>query len=125
MESSKIIDTPIATATRLDIEEPGYLIEETMYRRIIGSLLYLTVNRSDIYLKGMQNLVLYYSSGDNFDLIGYVDADYAGYLVDRKSTSGKHEWKLLDKQEANAIAIFERMMLIFSKSFREPGSHDS
>ncbi|XP_070032976.1 secreted RxLR effector protein 161-like [Nicotiana tomentosiformis] len=40
------------------------------------------------YLKGMHDLVLYYPSGDNFDLIGYADADYAGYLVDRKSTSG-------------------------------------
>ncbi|XP_019256393.1 PREDICTED: uncharacterized protein LOC109234792 [Nicotiana attenuata] len=41
MESSKIIDTLIATATRLDMDEPGY-----------------------------------------------ADADYAGYLVDRKSISG-------------------------------------
>ncbi|XP_019235760.1 PREDICTED: uncharacterized protein LOC109216082 [Nicotiana attenuata] len=82
---------------------------------IIGSLLYLTVSRPDIvfsvglcakfqlnskeshlkaakrilrYFKGTQNLVLYYPSGDNFNLIGYADADYAGYLVDRKITSG-------------------------------------
>ena len=34
------------------------------------------------------NLVLWYPSGDSFDLIGFADADYAGYLVDRKSTSG-------------------------------------
>ncbi|XP_070058190.1 secreted RxLR effector protein 161-like [Nicotiana tomentosiformis] len=40
------------------------------------------------YLKGTQDLVLYYPSGDNFDLIGYADADYADYLVDWKSTSG-------------------------------------
>nr|XP_018622684.1 secreted RxLR effector protein 161-like [Nicotiana tomentosiformis] len=86
-----------------------------MYRGIIGSLLHLTTSRPDIifsvglcarfqsnpkeshlkvakrilrYLKGTQDLVLYYPSGDNFDLIGYTDADYAGYLVDRKSTSG-------------------------------------
>ncbi|XP_070036061.1 secreted RxLR effector protein 161-like [Nicotiana tomentosiformis] len=114
MESSKIIDTLVATATRLDIDEPGSPVNETMYRGIIGSLLYLTGSRSDIvfsmglcarfqsnpkeshlkvakrilrYLKGTQDMVLYYPSGDNFDLIGYVDADYAGYLVDRKSTS--------------------------------------
>nr|XP_016508972.1 PREDICTED: uncharacterized protein LOC107826499 [Nicotiana tabacum] len=34
------------------------------------------------------DLVLYYPSGDSFNLIGYADTDYVGYLVDRKSTSG-------------------------------------
>ncbi|XP_033513191.1 secreted RxLR effector protein 161-like [Nicotiana tomentosiformis] len=97
------------------MDEPGSLVNETMYRGIIGSLLYLTGSRPDIvfsmglcarfqsnpkeshlktakrilrYLKGTQDLVLYYPSRDNFDLIGYVDADYACDLVDRKSTSG-------------------------------------
>ncbi|XP_070029889.1 secreted RxLR effector protein 161-like [Nicotiana sylvestris] len=115
MEASKVIDTPIATATRLDIDETGSPVIQTMYRGIIGSLLYLTANRPDIvfsvglwarfqlnpkeshlkdakrilrYLKGTQDLVLYYPSGDNFNLIRYADVDYAGYLVDRKSTSG-------------------------------------
>ncbi|XP_019252800.1 PREDICTED: uncharacterized protein LOC109231604 [Nicotiana attenuata] len=82
---------------------------------IIGSLLYLTASRPDIvfsvglharfqsnpeeshlkaakrilrYYKGTQNLVLYYPSGGNFNLIGYADTDCAGYLVDRKNTSG-------------------------------------
>ncbi|XP_075101637.1 secreted RxLR effector protein 161-like [Nicotiana tabacum] len=115
MESSKTIDTPIAIATHLDMDEAGTHVNETMYRGIIGSLLYLTSNRPDIvfsmglctrfqsspkephlkaaksilrYVKGTQDTVLYYPSGDNFDLIGYADADYAGYLLDRKSTSG-------------------------------------
>ncbi|XP_075091976.1 secreted RxLR effector protein 161-like [Nicotiana tabacum] len=115
MESSKIIDTPIVIPTRLDMDNPGSPVNETMYRSIIGPLLYLTASRPDIifsvglcarlqsnpkeshlkaakrilrYLKGTQDLVLYYPSGDNFDLIGCADADYVGYLVDRKSTSG-------------------------------------
>ncbi|XP_075087997.1 secreted RxLR effector protein 161-like [Nicotiana tabacum] len=114
MESSKIIDTPIATTTRLNMDEPGSPVNETMYRGIIGSLLYLTASRPDIvfsvglcatfqsnpkefhlkaakrilrYLKGTQDLVFYYPSEDKFDLIWYVDANYVGYLVDRKSTS--------------------------------------
>ncbi|XP_070008128.1 secreted RxLR effector protein 161-like [Nicotiana sylvestris] len=40
------------------------------------------------YLKGTQDVVLYYPSSDSFNLIGYTDTDYASYLVDRKSTSG-------------------------------------
>lgn len=31
-------------------------------------------------------MIPYYPSNDSFDLTGYADADYAGYLVDRKST---------------------------------------
>ncbi|XP_070039335.1 secreted RxLR effector protein 161-like [Nicotiana tomentosiformis] len=106
METSKVINTPIATATYLVMDEPGSPINQTMYRGIIGSLLYLTTSRPNIvfsvglcarfqsnpkeshlnaakrilrYLKGMQDLVLYYPSCDNFDLIRYADTDYAGY----------------------------------------------
>ncbi|XP_070009527.1 secreted RxLR effector protein 161-like [Nicotiana sylvestris] len=86
-----------------------------MYRGIIGSFLYLITSQPDIvfsvglcarfqsnpkesylkafkrilrYLKGTQDLVIYYPSGDNFNLIRYADTDYAGYLVNRKSTFG-------------------------------------
>ncbi|XP_070009713.1 uncharacterized mitochondrial protein AtMg00810-like [Nicotiana sylvestris] len=100
MESSNIIDTPIATATHLDMDEPGSPVNRTMYRGIIGTLLYLTASRPDIvfsvglsagfqfnpkeshlnlakrilrYLKGTQDLVLYYPSGYNFeDLIRMI-----------------------------------------------------
>lgn len=45
------------------------------------------------YLKRTPDLVLFYLIGDNFDLIDYVDVDYAGYLVDTKSTLGMaHIW---------------------------------
>ena len=40
------------------------------------------------YLKHTPDLALWYPKGCNFDLIGYADADYAGFLVDGKSTSG-------------------------------------
>ncbi|XP_070022946.1 secreted RxLR effector protein 161-like [Nicotiana sylvestris] len=97
------------------MDETGSPMNQTMYRSIIGSLLYLTANRPDIifsvglcarfqsnpkeshlkatkrilrYLKGTHDLVLYYPSGDSFNLIKYADADYAGYLVDKKRTYG-------------------------------------
>ncbi|XP_060216584.1 secreted RxLR effector protein 161-like [Lycium barbarum] len=115
MENAKPIDTPIATATRPGMDEPGSPVNETMYRGIIGSLLNLITSSPDIvfsvglcarfqscpkeshlkaakrilsYLKGTTDLVLFYPLGDNFDLVGYDNVDYAGYLVDRKSTSG-------------------------------------
>ncbi|XP_075100900.1 uncharacterized protein LOC142176674 [Nicotiana tabacum] len=48
MEASKVIDTPIATATHLDMDEPDSPINQAMYKGIIGSLLYLTTSRPDI-----------------------------------------------------------------------------
>ncbi|XP_075097872.1 secreted RxLR effector protein 161-like [Nicotiana tabacum] len=115
MDNAKIIDTPVATTIRLDVDESGTLVDEKKYRGMIGSLLYLTAGRPDImysvgmctrfqsspkeshlkavkrilrYLKGTQDLVLWYPIGDSYELIGYADADYTGYLVDMKSTSG-------------------------------------
>lgn len=40
------------------------------------------------HLKGSMNHLLWCLTGSSFDLVGFVDANYAGYLVDRKSTSG-------------------------------------
>ena len=40
------------------------------------------------YLKHISDSALWYPKGCNFDLVGYGDADYAGFLVDRESTSG-------------------------------------
>jgi len=40
------------------------------------------------YLKHTADLALWYPQGCNFDLIEYADADYAVFLVGRKSTSG-------------------------------------
>ena len=82
---------------------------------MIGSLLYLTASRPDImfsvcvcarfqsdpkeshlkcvkrifrYLSDTQDLGLWYNKAKSFELRSFVDSDYAGSLVDRKSTSG-------------------------------------
>ena len=39
-------------------------------------------------MKHTPDLTLWYPRGCNFDLVGYADANYGGFLVDRKSTSG-------------------------------------
>nr|XP_016473536.1 PREDICTED: uncharacterized mitochondrial protein AtMg00810-like [Nicotiana tabacum] len=85
MESSKIIDTPIATATHLDMDEPGSPVNETMYSGIIGSLLYLTVSRPDIVFNvGFYARVQYNPNESHLKAAKRI----LSYLVDRKSTSG-------------------------------------
>ena len=103
------------TATKLDQDKSGKKVEIISYRGMIGSLLYLTASRPDImfstclcarfqadpkeshliavkrifrYLKGTQYLGIWYPKGTGFDLEGYTDSDFAGYKIDRKSTSG-------------------------------------
>jgi len=48
MDYSKSIDTLIATATKLDLDEEGKSVEQKIYRGMIGSLLYRTTSRHDI-----------------------------------------------------------------------------
>ncbi|XP_033511583.1 secreted RxLR effector protein 161-like [Nicotiana tabacum] len=115
MDSSKSIDTPIAIAKMMDLDEEGKSVEHKLDRGMIGSVLYLTASRPDIvfnvglcarfqanpneshlkvvkrilrYLKRTPEIFLWYPRGYSFDLIDYVDADYAGFYVDKKSTSG-------------------------------------
>ncbi|XP_070010363.1 uncharacterized mitochondrial protein AtMg00810-like [Nicotiana sylvestris] len=130
MEESKDIETPIATATKLDIDEPDSSVDQKLYRGMIDSLLYFTASRPDIifsvglcarfqanpkkthltvvkrilrYLKGTTDLYLWYPKGNNFNIVEYVDSDYAGFLVDRKSTSGNaHKQKLNVNSDQNS-----------------------
>ena len=115
MEDSASARTPSSTAVKLGTCETSIKVDVTSYRGMIGSLLYLTASRPDImyatcfcarfqadprdlhlvavkrilrYLKGTPNLGIWYPRESSFNLIGYTDSDYAGSVVDRKSTSG-------------------------------------
>ncbi|KAJ9545264.1 hypothetical protein OSB04_024971 [Centaurea solstitialis] len=107
--------TPMAPPLSLDKDSKGKPVDVTLYREMIGSLLYLTASRPDImystclcaryqaepkeshltavkrifrYLKGTPNLGLWYSKDSGFDLTAYSDSDFAGCKIDRKSTTG-------------------------------------
>ena len=48
MDKCKPINTPFSTSCHLDHDEVGIPVDETKYRGLIGSLLYLTTSRPDI-----------------------------------------------------------------------------
>jgi hypothetical protein len=99
---------------KLDASETE-LVDPTIYRQLIGSLMYLVNTRPDIcfvvntlsqfmveprrvhwveakhvlkYLRGTVDFGLDYVRRDGVRLIGYTDSDWARCVVDRKSTSG-------------------------------------
>jgi len=107
--------TPIATSCYLDADEHGIAVDQTKFRGLIGSLLYLTASRPGIifvvcmcvrfqanpkeshfnaakrilkYLKGTTNVGLWYPNEATLNLKGYSDSDFVGCKLDRKSISG-------------------------------------
>ncbi|GJV50923.1 hypothetical protein Tco_1446664 [Tanacetum coccineum] len=111
----KTASTPIKTQKPLVKDEEASDVDVYLYRSMIGSLMYLTASRPDImfavcacsrlqvtpktsylsvvkrifrYLKGKPKLGLWYPRVSLFDLESYLDSDYAGANLDRKSTTG-------------------------------------
>ncbi|XP_070004280.1 secreted RxLR effector protein 161-like [Nicotiana sylvestris] len=73
--------------------EPGSPVNKTMYKGIIRSLLYLTTSRPGIIFSvGLCSKLQSNPKESHLKvtkrILRYADADYAGYLVDRKITSG-------------------------------------
>ena len=90
-------------------------VNATLYKQLVGCLMYLTVTRPDLmfvvcliarfmadpreehmiaakrvlrYLKGMMEYGVFYGRSSTMELLGYTDSDYARDTDDRKSTSG-------------------------------------
>jgi hypothetical protein len=114
MLECKSMNTPMETKLKLLVDFSSELIDATLYRQIIGSLMYLTNTRPDIcfavntlsqflveprhvhlvvakhvmrYLKGTLDCGLSYDGDHDFKLSGYTDSDWAESVSDRKRTS--------------------------------------
>ncbi|GJV87420.1 retrovirus-related pol polyprotein from transposon TNT 1-94 [Tanacetum coccineum] len=115
MDKCDSIGTPLATKPKLDADLSGKPVDQTKYRSMIGSLMYLTFSRPDLvqavyycaryqerptkkhlkevkrifrYLKGTINIRLWYPKDSGFELTTFLDADHAECIDTRKSTSG-------------------------------------
>ncbi|CAM8877561.1 unnamed protein product [Rhodiola kirilowii] len=115
MEKAAHKRIPAASHVKITKDETGTSVDQTLYRSMIGIVLYLTTSRSDIahalgvcaryqanpkeshlmnvkeiikYVCGTADYGLWYTKDTNSCLVGYCDADWAGNAEDRKCTSG-------------------------------------
>ncbi|GJS68235.1 putative ribonuclease H-like domain-containing protein [Tanacetum coccineum] len=113
--SVKTVSTPIETHKPLVKDEEAADVDVHLCRSMIRSLMYLTASRPDIMfpvcacsrfqltpktshlqatkrifrcLKGKPKLGLWYPRESPFDLVAYLDSDYSGANLERKSTTG-------------------------------------
>ncbi|XP_073525808.1 uncharacterized protein [Phyllobates terribilis] len=119
MTDAKPFSTPMSPNDLLGKDEHEGNIDHTLYREMIGLLLYLTTSMLDVmysvwlcarfqanpkethlkvvktilrYLRGTNDLCLLYPRGEDLNLIGYTDVDFAGNLVYWNSTSGMSQF---------------------------------
>ena len=109
MEDSSPDSTPMITGCKLSKDDESLEVDHTMYRSMIGSLLYVTYTRTDVmqvvglvarfqsipkdiyltvikiifkYLKGTMEHGLWYPKIQDFILKAFTDADWAGSVDD-------------------------------------------
>jgi hypothetical protein len=115
MEDYKLAITPMQTSCKLRKDDDSKSIDQRQYRSMIGILLYVTSSRPYVmqvvgqvvrfqaapkeshvlevkrifrYLNGTKEIGLWYPKGKDISLISYTDANWAGFIYDRRSTSG-------------------------------------
>ncbi|GJT81250.1 retrovirus-related pol polyprotein from transposon TNT 1-94 [Tanacetum coccineum] len=146
--TSDSVDTPMVEKNKLDEDLQGTPVDATLYRDMIGSLMYLTSSRPDLiyavclcaryqakptenhlnavkrifrYLKGTINMGLWYSKDTDMPLTAYADEDHAGCQDTRRSISGSAQF-LGGKLVENEIVelYFVRMEYQLADIFTKP-----
>ena len=115
MYESNPIKSPIVPGFKINKDADGAVVDDTYYKQMVGSLMYLTATRPDImfsvslisiymsrptelhlqvakrilrYLKGTTSYGIFYKNGGDEELFAFMDSDYAGDEADSRSTSG-------------------------------------
>ncbi|GJU49292.1 retrovirus-related pol polyprotein from transposon TNT 1-94 [Tanacetum coccineum] len=109
MDSCDPVDTPMVDRLKLDEDPLKIPVDQTRFRSMVGSLMYLTASRPDLVFTG-----LWYSKDTAMALMAYADADHAGCQDTQRSTSGSAQFlgdKLVSwsskKQKSTAISTTE------------------
>eukprot|EP00253_Pinus_taeda_P027989 PITA_27989 len=114
MQVCKAAITPTVMGLKLSKEDSSKDFDPSLYKSIVGSLMYLTATRPDImfdvslisrfmerpkeahwqatkrilrYVKGTKKFGILYNVSEHSDLVGYTDSDWVGSVDDRKITS--------------------------------------
>lgn len=115
MDGCNAVCNPMVPGSKIDSDEKGELVNETLYKQMIGSLMYITNTRPDLqfavsllsrfmsrptqlhaqaakrvlrYLKGTMDHGIWYRRGGVGELQVYTDSDFAGDVESGKSISG-------------------------------------
>eukprot|EP00253_Pinus_taeda_P014380 PITA_14380 len=115
MQDCKLATTPMEPGLKLSTQSSSPLVDETLFRQLVGSLIYLTATRPDInfavsyisrfmsapeadhwiaakrvlrYVRGTPDYGLLYTRSSDPILSGYTDFDWAGSVDDQKSIVG-------------------------------------
>ncbi|GJV16273.1 retrovirus-related pol polyprotein from transposon TNT 1-94 [Tanacetum coccineum] len=126
MDNCHSIGTPLATKPKLDVDLSREPIDQSDYRTRPTQKHLKEVKRIFKYLKGTINMGLWYPKDSGFELTAFSDADHAGCLDTRKSTSGGIQFfgdKIVSwmskKQNCTAISSAEAEYVALSVSYAQ------
>jgi hypothetical protein len=115
MTDCKSAPTTFLSGVKLEDSGETPLVDITVYKKLVGSFLYLTHSRPDLsyavgtvsrfmqklhelhwnvakrilqYIQGTITFWIHYETKSTLDLIGFTDSDWASDITDHKSTYG-------------------------------------